>query len=243
MPKERRVLAVSSSRPRLSPYPLRSSRNDSKKQKGPESPLQSEGSEQWEDVSCVICMEPPHNAVLLHCSSFSNGCRPYMCDTTARHSNCFKQYRRSNAKSLNCPLCRGEVYGTMKVTSARRFMNAKPRSCSIEECDFSGTYSQLKNHLKTEHLGFKTPKVDPWKQLMEAETDYFYFLRAVEIQRQRWMAEASALRWLPYSHSVFQMSFGGFMEDPYGSSVVGTVSTAHSEAAPALCRGSNAPPN
>lgn len=46
-----------------------------------------------------------------------NGCHPYMCDTSARHSNCFNQFRRNNrknkrfnpAETLNFPLCRGEV--------------------------------------------------------------------------------------------------------------------------------------
>ncbi|XP_010532160.1 PREDICTED: uncharacterized protein LOC104808224 [Tarenaya hassleriana] len=232
MQKERRVLPVSSSRPRVSPYPLRSSRNN--KQKEPESPLQSEGAKQWEDVHCVICMEPPHNAVLLHCSSFSKGCRPYMCDTSSRHSNCFKQYRRSNTtsryevKTLNCPLCRGEVYGTMKVTSARRFMNAKPRTCSIEDCGFSGTYSQLKTHLKTSHPDFTPPKIDPWKQYMweqmEREAAYIDILSAAEIQRQRWTAEQRVemmhqQHQIPFGHSVFQVSLGGVVEDLYGSSV------------------------
>ncbi|CAA7025831.1 unnamed protein product [Microthlaspi erraticum] len=193
MAKERRVVSVPSNRVRVSPYPLRSTRT--KKEKAPEeSPIETEGASQWEEVRCVICMEPPHNAVLLHCSSSSKGCRPYMCDTSGRHSNCFKQYRKNSKnrltpKSLNCPLCRGEVYETMKVKGARRFMNAKPRSCTVEDCDFSGTYTQLDNHLKTGHTGFTPPRVDPGRQAMwermERESEYDEILSALGMQRQQ----------------------------------------------------------
>ncbi|CAF2177251.1 hypothetical protein BRARA_G02024 [Brassica rapa] len=175
MAKQRRVLSVSSNRTRVSPYPLRSSRT--KKEKEPELPIQTEGPSQWEDVRCVICQEPPHNAVLLRCSSSSTGCRAYMCDTSARHSNCFKQYRLKNmnrlTKAFNCPYCRGEVHETMKVSGAMRYLNAKPRGCAFEGCVFSGSYSQLKNHLKAEHPGFTGPVVDQrrhlaWEQMQRA---------------------------------------------------------------------------
>ncbi|GLJ44130.1 hypothetical protein SUGI_0920320 [Cryptomeria japonica] len=57
---------------------------------------------EWDDAVCPICMEHPHNAVLLVCSSYDNGCCPYMCDTSYRHSNCLDQYRkpRSNCRTL-----------------------------------------------------------------------------------------------------------------------------------------------
>lgn len=50
----------------------------------------------WEDVTCSVCMETPHNAVLLRCSSHEKGCRPYMCDTSYRHSNCLDQYCKAH---------------------------------------------------------------------------------------------------------------------------------------------------
>ncbi|XP_062019176.1 uncharacterized protein LOC133735754 isoform X1 [Rosa rugosa] len=53
-------------------------------------------------VSCPICMDHPHNAVLLLCSSHDKGCRSYICDTSYRHSNCldrFKKLRENNTKS------------------------------------------------------------------------------------------------------------------------------------------------
>ncbi|CAF2141077.1 hypothetical protein BRARA_B02515 [Brassica rapa] len=168
MPKER---PVPSNRTRVSPYPLRSTRTQKE-------PIEAPGPSQWEDVMCVICQEVPHNAVLLRCSSSSNGCRAYMCDTNFRHSNCFKQYRKKNmsrvTKVLNCPYCRGEVHEAMKVQSGgRRAMNAKPRSCAFENCNFSGTYSQLKNHLKADHPGSTRPLVDQervraWEQMQRA---------------------------------------------------------------------------
>ncbi|GMH03913.1 hypothetical protein Nepgr_005752 [Nepenthes gracilis] len=52
----------------------------------------------WEDVTCSVCMEYPHNAVLLLCSSHDKGCRPYMCGTSYRHSNCLYQYKKAYTK-------------------------------------------------------------------------------------------------------------------------------------------------
>ncbi|KAJ6415880.1 hypothetical protein OIU84_004630 [Salix udensis] len=54
---------------------------------------------EWEQIRCPICMEHPHNAVLLQCSSFGKGCRPYMCNTSYRHSNCLDQFLKSNVSS------------------------------------------------------------------------------------------------------------------------------------------------
>ncbi|KAL0799613.1 hypothetical protein Bca101_054788 [Brassica carinata] len=218
MLKERRVLPVSSSRDRVSPYPLRSCRSKKQKETESSSPLDSESVSEWEDVRCVICMEPPHNAILLQCSSFSKGCRAYMCDTSARHSNCFKQYRRNKntsrciVKTLNCPYCRGEVYGTVKSTCARRFMNARPRCCSIDKCGFSGSYSQLKTHLKAEHPGFTPPKLDPlekrkWEDLERAE-----FIEMINA-RQRWESEQRSLYQLPHHHPMIDLNFDAFMHN------------------------------
>lgn len=59
-----------------------------------------------DEVSCPICMDHPHNAVLLHCSSHEKGCRSYICDTSYRHSNCldrFKKMRDNSKESPNLP--------------------------------------------------------------------------------------------------------------------------------------------
>ena len=54
---------------------------------------------EWDRISCPICMEQPHNAVLLICSSYKNGCRCYICNTSHRHSNCLDRFREMNGDS------------------------------------------------------------------------------------------------------------------------------------------------
>ncbi|MCL7046737.1 hypothetical protein MKW94_027125 [Papaver nudicaule] len=49
---------------------------------------------EWDEALCPICMDHPHNAVLLVCSSHDKGCRSYICDTSYRHSNCLDRYKR-----------------------------------------------------------------------------------------------------------------------------------------------------
>ncbi|KAI5385001.1 uncharacterized protein LOC127105310 [Lathyrus oleraceus] len=67
---------------------------------------------EWDDTRCSICMETPHNTVILKCSSYENGCRPYMCNTSYRHSNCLDQFCKSfdshltSAKLEEIPLIR-----------------------------------------------------------------------------------------------------------------------------------------
>ncbi|KAL5547976.1 hypothetical protein UlMin_003207 [Ulmus minor] len=95
MPKERRDRSVSRDRCRASPYPCSSSNR-----KRPSTKIPAELEEdvkEWEEARCPVCMEHPHNAVLLMCSSHEKGCRPYMCDTSYRHSNCLDQFRKSFA--------------------------------------------------------------------------------------------------------------------------------------------------
>lgn len=52
---------------------------------------------EWDEVSCPICMDHPHNAVLLLCSSHGKGCRTYICDTSSRHSNCLDRFKKLRA--------------------------------------------------------------------------------------------------------------------------------------------------
>lgn len=49
---------------------------------------------EWDDALCPICMDHPHNAVLLLCSSHDKGCRSYICDTSYRHSNCLDRFKK-----------------------------------------------------------------------------------------------------------------------------------------------------
>ncbi|KAB2636531.1 hypothetical protein D8674_027065 [Pyrus ussuriensis x Pyrus communis] len=54
-------------------------------------------------VSCPICMDHPHNAVLLLCSSHDKGCRSYICDTSYRHSNCLDRFKKMRENTRNSP--------------------------------------------------------------------------------------------------------------------------------------------
>ncbi|ESW31021.1 hypothetical protein PHAVU_002G202300 [Phaseolus vulgaris] len=144
---------------------------------------------EWEDVTCSVCMEYPHNAVLLLCSSHDKGCRPYMCGTSFRHSNCLDQYKKAYTKvissngepmqgnagvqdsnlslekteatELACPLCRGQVKGWTVVEHARDYLNAKKRGCMQDECSYVGSYKELKKHVRAEHPLARPRMVDP----------------------------------------------------------------------------------
>lgn len=97
MPKERRDRSVSIDNSRPSPYRCSTSHPKRSLNKNP---LESEENlTEWEGARCPVCMEHPHNAILLLCSSHNKGCRPFMCDTSYRHSNCFDQFRKSFSES------------------------------------------------------------------------------------------------------------------------------------------------
>ncbi|XAR50576.1 hypothetical protein NMG60_11004932 [Bertholletia excelsa] len=220
MPKDKRVSSFSLDRSRSSPYPCSSKNSD---QDSSKNLLQSVGdNKEWEEVRCPICMEHPHNAVLLICSSHEKGCHPFMCDTSCRHSNCLDQFRKSSAttkadrseeallgadhgesedqrwhisriaqgrqfqEKLSCPLCRGQIYGWNVIKAAREFMNAKPRSCSLETCNFSGTYSELRKHARLEHPSVRPSDADPIRQndwaRVERERDFEDFLSASHLE-------------------------------------------------------------
>ncbi|XP_020593387.1 uncharacterized protein LOC110034959 [Phalaenopsis equestris] len=183
MPKERRSRSVSFDRP--SPFPSRSTNHlrhsplPSSSRNPPGSPRPAAADfQQWDEIRCPVCMEHPHNAVLLLCASHEKGCRPFMCDTSYRHSNCLDQYRKAikaslpadSKPNLSCPLCRGVVSGSKVVEAARKHMNSKERSCSTETCGFSGAYSELRKHARTEHPLERPSEADPererdWRRL------------------------------------------------------------------------------
>lgn len=129
-----------------------------------------------------------------------------MCATSHRFSNCLEQYKRAYTKSnsdaimsdkfgwqmgktekseLLCPLCRGEVMGWTVVDPARRYLNAKKRSCMQENCSFVGTYKKLKKHVKLVHPMAPRPRdVDPlhaekWRKL-ENERDMSDVLSTIQ---------------------------------------------------------------
>ena len=110
MPKERRDRSLSHESSRASPYPSSSSRVGRSSLKESE-----ENVKEWEEARCPVCMEHPHNAVLLICSSHEKGCRPYMCNTSYRHSNCLDQFCKSFADtSSTIPQVEGQISDTFE---------------------------------------------------------------------------------------------------------------------------------
>lgn len=97
MPKERRDRSWSHDYSRLSPFPSSGSSKSGKKRSASVVFSKSEEDlKEWEEARCSVCMEHPHNAVLLICTSHEKGCRPYMCDTSYRHSNCLDQFCKAS---------------------------------------------------------------------------------------------------------------------------------------------------
>ncbi|XP_073011289.1 uncharacterized protein [Typha latifolia] len=180
MARSGRARRLSTRQLRLTPYPIPSyCWKTEKVVNAKETPLSVEKRD-WEDATCSVCMEYPHNAVLLLCSSHDKGCRPYMCGTSDRHSNCLDQFKnaytkvkslhdspswpvidKSEVMELACPLCRGQVKGWTVVEPAREYLNSKKRSCMQDGCSFTGTYRELRKHVKLEHPSAKPREVDP----------------------------------------------------------------------------------
>lgn len=177
-----------SHRIRSTPYPLPSHHQKvPRKEENPRKALLACEKKDWEDATCPVCLEFPHDAVLLLCSSHDKGCRPYMCGTSYHFSNCLDQFQKAYAKEassdnesvaenlsrgwpawkksevmeLACPLCRGQVKGWTVVEPAREHLNRKKRSCMQDNCSFIGSYKELLNHVKAEHPFAKPHAVDP----------------------------------------------------------------------------------
>ncbi|XVF89488.1 hypothetical protein PTKIN_Ptkin19aG0134000 [Pterospermum kingtungense] len=134
----------------------------------------------WDDVICPICLDVPHNAVLLQCSSYDKGCRPFVCDTDHLHSNCLDRFKTAygvlscpstpvtvSEDNCNptCPLCRGEVTGWIVVDKARLFLDEKKRCCEEERCTFVGTYLELQKHAQLDHPHGHPSRIDLARQL------------------------------------------------------------------------------
>ncbi|KMZ71098.1 hypothetical protein ZOSMA_189G00600 [Zostera marina] len=117
----------------------------------------------WDDVICPICLEFPHNCVLLKCSSHSKGCRPFLCDTDQTHSNCLDRYKE-NTEPI-CPLCRGRVTGWVAVGEARLHLDNKTRSCEEKTCTYIGNYMGLQKHARLEHPNARPAEIDPARKL------------------------------------------------------------------------------
>ncbi|XP_031479637.1 uncharacterized protein LOC116250234 isoform X1 [Nymphaea colorata] len=146
----------------------------------------------WEDVLCPICLDFPHNGVLLCCSSYKKGCRPFICDTDCAHSNCLDRFKSAYGMSEEtrdlealggsssdssqsttprsydlplCPLCRGEVMGWIIINEVRTHLDAKERFCAEENCKFCGNYAELRKHMVSCHPLARPSEVDPARKL------------------------------------------------------------------------------
>lgn len=175
-----------SSRRFRSPHYLRPSSHCSfKRVASQESTLPATEKCAWTDAVCPVCIECPHNAVLLLCSSHDNGCRPYVCGTNFHHSNCLDQLIQSRTSpgssndpssiELTCPLCRGEVKGYTLVEPAREQLNRNRRSCMQDGCSYVGSYSELCKHARQKHPSAKPRELDPlqtyrWRRVLFRST-------------------------------------------------------------------------
>nr|DAD24466.1 TPA_asm: hypothetical protein HUJ06_025930 [Nelumbo nucifera] len=86
----------------------------------------------WEDATCSVCMEYPHNVVLLLYSSHDKGCCPYMCGTSYRYSNCLDQFKKAYTK-VKSPLHGQTWHGSANnstVSSGSGWPNEK---CEVVE--------------------------------------------------------------------------------------------------------------
>ncbi|GFY96989.1 hypothetical protein Acr_11g0012950 [Actinidia rufa] len=102
-------------------------------------------------------------------SDHSKAC-PYCCSTKNTEKNIAEKFVESigNKKEWEeaiCPICmEGKINGWIVIKPAQRFMNSKPRSCSHEACEFSGTYSSLEKHARLVHPLVQPSKADPIRQ-------------------------------------------------------------------------------
>ncbi|KAL9230467.1 hypothetical protein vseg_005813 [Gypsophila vaccaria] len=138
----------------------------------------------WDAVTCPICLDYPHNGVLLQCSSYERGCRPFVCDTNHLHSNCLERFKTAygmppESKSSSppntgspesggkpsCPLCRGDVNGWVIIEGGRKYLDQKTRNCEEERCLFVGTFSELQKHAQEKHPNSRPSRIDPARQL------------------------------------------------------------------------------
>ncbi|XP_050212374.1 uncharacterized protein LOC126663365 [Mercurialis annua] len=115
-----------STRCRLTRYPLSSCQKKSAKDCRPKikhSKVLEKND--WERSNCSVCLEYPHNAVLLLCSSYNKGCRPYMCETSCRFSNCLEQYKKAYTKVTSNEGMSNSTVGNSNFVSGARLANEK----------------------------------------------------------------------------------------------------------------------
>lgn len=144
-----------------------------------------------EDVTCPICLDFPHNAVLLRCTSYEKGCRPFICDTDQTRSNCLERFKGAHGLPANvkvsslsvapldtihiissnannrpaCPLCRGDVIGWFVIDEARLHLNQKKRGCEESRCSYVGNFHELQKHTQQKHPNSRPSEIDPARRV------------------------------------------------------------------------------
>ncbi|GJN19012.1 hypothetical protein PR202_gb06239 [Eleusine coracana subsp. coracana] len=144
-----------------------------------------------EDVTCPICLDSPHDAVLLRCTSYEKGCRPFICDTDQTRSNCLERFKGAHGLPANmkvssltvapvnsihiisshannrpaCPLCRGDVIGWFVIDEARFHLNQKKRCCEESCCSYVGNFHELQKHTQQKHPNSRPSEIDPARQI------------------------------------------------------------------------------
>ncbi|CAA2934098.1 Hypothetical predicted protein [Olea europaea subsp. europaea] len=98
-----------------------------------------------DEVSCPICMEHPHNTVLLICSSHAKGCRSYICDTSYRHSNCLDRFTKLTGENT-------DSYTSLAPRSLHDFINASNRNFDVRTSS-SLTGDHLDHDLNANNTG------------------------------------------------------------------------------------------
>ncbi|KAK6141561.1 hypothetical protein DH2020_024693 [Rehmannia glutinosa] len=127
---------------------------------------------QWDEASCPICMDHPHNAVLLICSSYEKGCRSYICDTSHRHSNCLDRFKNSKKKMQ---IARLHLVRYQKVALQHMWL-------CLEDLEQEAAW-ELRRHARRVHPTVRPADVDPsrqraWRRL-EHRTEYNDIVSAV----------------------------------------------------------------
>jgi hypothetical protein len=97
--------------------------------KGNDILLASEKKE-WKGAACPVCLEHPHDAVLLLCTSHHKGCRPYMCGTDYHHSNCLEHFKEAYAKEKLALGSSAESLTGLPLTSHTELASKQP--CVME---------------------------------------------------------------------------------------------------------------
>ncbi|KAK3156020.1 hypothetical protein QOZ80_2AG0101730 [Eleusine coracana subsp. coracana] len=144
-----------------------------------------------EDVTCPICLDSPHDAVLLRCTSYEKGCRPFICDTDHTRSNCLERFKGAHGLPANvkvssltvapvnsihiisshannrpaCPLCRGDVLRWFVIDEARFHLNQKKRCCEESCCSYVGNFHELQKHTQQKHPNSRPSEIDPARQI------------------------------------------------------------------------------